>query len=68
MNRKVWALTVTFAIVVSIFGMWQATQELPGEPSLWCVCASIEVALGPFGDIGLWQSMHNASAGFLSWA
>ena len=33
-NANVCARTVTFAIVVSIFGMWQATQLLPADPFL----------------------------------
>ena len=34
MKAKVCALTFTSAIVVSIFGMWQATQLLPADPFL----------------------------------
>jgi hypothetical protein len=34
MNAKVCARTFTSAMVVSIFGMWQATHWLPGEPAL----------------------------------
>ena len=30
MNPNVWARTFASAIVVSIFGMWQATHSLPG--------------------------------------
>jgi hypothetical protein len=30
----VWLRTFTSAIVCSIFGMWQATHSLPGEPGL----------------------------------
>jgi hypothetical protein len=32
MKAKVWALTFTSAMVVSIFGMWQAMQLLPADP------------------------------------
>ena len=34
MKAKVWALTMTSAMVVWIFGMWQATQLLPADPFL----------------------------------
>ena len=32
MNSNVWLRTFTFAIVCSIFGMWQATHSLPALP------------------------------------
>ncbi len=34
MKANVCARTLMFPSVVSILGMWQATQELPGDPSL----------------------------------
>ena len=34
MNANVWARTFTSAMVVAIFGMWQAMQLLPVEPFL----------------------------------
>lgn len=52
MKAKVWDLTFTSAIVVSIFGIWQAMQLLPGEPFLWCVCSSIVAVRGPFKESG----------------
>ena len=33
MNAKVCACTLTFAMVVSIAGMWQFTHSLPGVPA-----------------------------------
>ncbi len=35
MKLNVWLLTFTFAMVCSIFGMWHATQSLPGLPFAW---------------------------------
>ena len=48
MNRNVCARTLTSAIVCSIAGMWHATHSFPLESALWCVCASIVAARGPF--------------------
>src|ERR1700733_5609492 len=55
MKRKVWLRTFTSAIVASIFGIWQLTHSLPVLSGLWCVCASIEAACGPFCVVGPWH-------------
>ena len=60
---NVWLLTLISPRVCSIFGIWQAVQALPGLSGLWCVCASIVAACGPFCVFGPWQSMHTELAG-----
>ncbi len=52
MNLKVWLRTFTSASSCAIFGMWQPTHSFPGLPGLWCVCASMLGARGPFGECG----------------
>jgi len=59
MKRNVWLRTFTSAIVSAIWGMWQATQALPGLPAAWCVCCSIVAARGPFCPFGPWQVRHS---------
>lgn len=63
-TRNVWLWTVTSAMVVSIFGMWHATQSLPALAAAWWVCSWIVAVWGPFGVPGPWHSRHIVVAGF----
>jgi hypothetical protein len=40
-----------------VFGMWQSMHRLPGEPVLWCECAST------FATLSWWQGKQ-APLGF----